>query len=205
MTQTVAVVAGLVTRGGGNWIASTQGLPDGKQAMAVGKTWKQMKAMLQNGAEMTLALPPGSVVLDLKLEDPELQSLIDEVKRTKGVLRDAQFEAGAAMGHAARVLTKDATVRDVAEMLGCSFQQVSKLASKSRNAEEPGDTPKDWAQMLYLVDGLRGPVSTATLVSHAKRYCTQSSPFPEDPDFAEEVWREHRAFIEKMARESGTF
>jgi hypothetical protein len=200
MTQ---IVRGIVTRGNGNWIASTQGLPDGKQAMAVGKTWKQMRAMLQNGAEMTLALPPGSVALDLKLDDRELQGLVDEVKRTRGVLRDAQFEAGAAMGHAARALTREATVRDVAEMLGCSFQQVSKLAPKGKAEEEPGDTPEDWAKMLYVVAGVRELATTEKLAREAREWSTKASPFPEDPAFIQEVAREHRAFIDRIAREGG--
>lgn len=200
MTQ---IVRGLVTRGKGNWIASTQGLPDGKTAMALGKTWKQMTAMLQEAAEMTLALPSGSVALDLKLDDPELQRLIDEVKRTKGVLRDAQFEAGAAMGHAARVLTKEATVRDVAEMLGCSFQQISKLAPKGKQEEEPGSTPQDWARMLYLVAGIRTPATTEKLTREARKWSTEASPFSGDQAFIQEVAREHRAFIDRMAREGG--
>lgn len=192
-----------MTRGKANWIASTQGLPDGKTAMALGKTWRQMTAMLQEAAEMTLALPSGSVVLDLKLDDPELQRLIDETKRTRGVLRDAQFEAGAALGHAARVLTREATVRDVAEMLGCSFQQISKLAPKNKQEEESGNTPQDWAQMLYLVAGLRKPATTEGLAREARKWNTKASPFPEDPAFAQEVAREHRAFIDRMAREDG--
>ncbi len=197
MTQ---IVQCLVTRVKSGWMASTQGLPDSKQALALGKSWKQMKGMLQESAEMTLKLPPGSVVLDLRLDDPELQRLIDKVKRTRGVLRDAQFEAGAAMGHAARVLTEEATVRDVAEMLDCSFQQISKLAPKKKK-EEPGDTPKDWAHMLYLVAGLRKPVPTERLVAEAQKWQTQASPFPEDPAFAEEVTQAHRDLVTWMKGE----
>lgn len=125
------IVKVLVTRGGANWIASTQGLPNDKQAMALGKTWKQTKAMIQDSAERTLGLPPGAVEADMQLEDPALQELIDDVKAKKMALRDAEFEAGAAMGVAARTLTRQATVRDVAEMLGCSHQYVAKLAPKS--------------------------------------------------------------------------
>lgn len=126
------VVKGLVTGGNGdNWLASTQGLPDGKQAMALAKSWKQLQQMIQDATERTLGLPPGSVVVDMEFEDPELQELVNEVRRSRGVLRDARFEAGAAMGKAARTLTKTATVRDVAQMLGCSHQQVAKLAPKS--------------------------------------------------------------------------
>lgn len=122
------VVKGLATRGNGNWLASTQGLPDGKQALAAGKTWKQVQAMLQEAAELVLRVPPGSVTIDMEFEDPELQKLVDEAHRTKAVLRDAQFEMNAAMG--------------VAEILGCSHQHVAKLAPKGRE-DGPGDTPKD--------------------------------------------------------------
>jgi hypothetical protein len=125
------IVKVLVTRSGDNWIASTQGLPNDKQAMALGRTWKQTKAMIQDSAERALGVPPGTVEADMELENPELQKLIEDVRQRKAVLRDAEFEAGAAMGLAARTLTRQATVRDVAEMLGCSHQYVSKLAPKS--------------------------------------------------------------------------
>lgn len=125
------IVRVLVTRGEATWLASTQGLPNDKQAMAMGKTWKQTKALIQDSAERALGVPPGTVEADMRLEDPELQKLIDDVQQKKAVLRDAEFEAGAAMGVAARTLTEQATVRDVAEMLGCSHQYVSKLARKS--------------------------------------------------------------------------
>lgn len=125
------VVKGIMERGEAGWIASTQGLSDGRQGMAAGKTWKQTAKMLQDAAEMTLKVPPGAVALDLELDDPELQKLVDEVHRTQAFLREAQFQAGAAMGVAARTLTKMTTVRDVAEVLGCSHQHVAKLAPKS--------------------------------------------------------------------------
>lgn len=125
------VVKGFATRGQGSWIASTQGLPDDKQALSTGKTWKQARDLLQRATEMTLKAPPGSVGIDLKLEDPNLQSLVDEVHRTRAVLREAEFHYGAAMGAATRILTRTMTVRDVAAMLGCSPQHVAKLAQKS--------------------------------------------------------------------------
>jgi hypothetical protein len=125
------IVNGLATRGKDSWLASTQGLPDGKQALSMGKTWKQAQELLQQAAEMTLKVPPGWVTLDLKLEDGELQELVDEVQRTRAVLREAEFQYGASLGVAARTLTKTMTVRDVAAMLGCSPQHVSKLAPKS--------------------------------------------------------------------------
>lgn len=125
------IVNGLATRGNDSWLTSTQGLPEGKQALSMGKTWKQAQALLQQAAEMALKAPPGSVTVDLKLEDPELQKLVDEVHRTRAILKDAEFHYGAALGVAARTLTKQATVRDVAAMLGCSHQRVSQLAPKS--------------------------------------------------------------------------
>lgn len=125
------IVNGLATRGEDSWLTSTQGLPDGKQALSMGKSWKQAQALLQQAAELALKVPPGSVTVDLELEDPELQKLIDEVHRTRAVLRDAEFHYGAALGVAARTLTKQATVRDVAAMLGCSHQHVAKLAPRA--------------------------------------------------------------------------
>lgn len=124
------IVNGLATRGEDSWLTSTQGLPDGKQALSMGKNWKQAQALLQQAAELALKAPPGSVTVDLRLEDPELQQLVDEVHRTRGLLRDAKFHYDAALGAAARGLTKRATVRDVAAMLGCSHQHVAKLAQK---------------------------------------------------------------------------
>lgn len=125
------IVNGLATRGEDSWLTSTQGLADGKQALSMGKTWKQAQTLLQRAAELALKAPPGSVTVDLKLEDPELQKLVDEVHRTRALLRDAEFHYGAALGVAARTLTKQATVRDAAAMLGCSHQHVAKLAPKS--------------------------------------------------------------------------
>ncbi len=125
------IVNGLATRGEDSWLTSTQGLPDGKQALSMGKTWKQAQELLQRAAEMALSAPPGSVVVDLKLEDAELQELVDEVHHRQAALRDAKFHYDAAMGAAARALTKRMTVRDVAAMLGCSHQYVAKLAPKS--------------------------------------------------------------------------
>lgn len=124
------IVNGLATRGEDSWLTSTQGLPDGKQALSMGKNWKQAQTLLQRAAEMALKAPPGSVTIDLRLEDPELQGLVDEVHRTRAALRDAEFHYGAALGTASRVLTKQATVRDVAAMLGCSAQHVSKMSRK---------------------------------------------------------------------------
>lgn len=128
------IVNGLATRGQDSWLASTQGLPDGKQALSMGKTWKQARELLQQAAEMSLKAPPGSVTVDLKLEDSELQELVDEVRRRQATLRDAKFHYDAAMGTAARTLTKRMTLRDVAEMLGCSHQYVAKLAPKNPSA-----------------------------------------------------------------------
>jgi hypothetical protein len=128
------VVKAIMERGETGWLASTMGLPDEKQALAVGKSWRQTARMLQDAAERTLRVPPDSVTLDLKLDDPNLQSLVDEVKRTQAALRDARFEAGAAMGHAARTLTKTMTIRDVAAILGCSPQYVAKLAPKKSSS-----------------------------------------------------------------------
>lgn len=125
------IVNGLATYGRDGWLTSTQGLSDGKQALSMGKTWKQSRELLQQAAEMALKAPPGSVTVDLKLEDAGLQRLVDTVHRTRAVLRDAEFEYGAALGAAARTLAKTATVRDVAAMLGCSHQHVAKLAPKS--------------------------------------------------------------------------
>lgn len=125
------IVNGLATRGHDSWLTSTQDLPDGKQALSMGKTWKQAQDLLQQAAEMALKVPPGSVVVDLRLEDPELQSLVDEVHSRRAVLREAEFQYGAALSTAARTLTKTATVRDVAVMLGCSHQRVAKLAPKN--------------------------------------------------------------------------
>jgi predicted XRE-type DNA-binding protein len=125
------IVAGLATRGQDSWLTSTHGLPDGKQALSMGKTWKQAQDLLQQAAEMALKAPPGSVAVDLKLEDPKFQKLVDEVRRRQAALRDAKFHYDAAMGTAVRTLAKQMTVRDVAQMLGCSHQHVSKLARKS--------------------------------------------------------------------------
>ncbi|HWB35430.1 MAG TPA: hypothetical protein VHA75_05325, partial [Rugosimonospora sp.] len=102
------VVKAIMEHGEAGWLGSTQGLPDGKQAMAVGKGWQQTARMLRDATERTLRVPSGSVVLDIRIDDPELQKLIDEVKRTQAVLRDAKFEAAAAMGTAARTLTRKA-------------------------------------------------------------------------------------------------
>jgi hypothetical protein len=124
------IVNGLATRGQDSWLTSTQDLPDGKQALSMGKTWKQAQDLLQQAAEMALKVPPGFVTVDLKLEDQELQRLVDEVHARRAVLREAEFHYGAALGVAARALTKAATVRDVAAMLGCSHQHVAKLAPK---------------------------------------------------------------------------
>ena len=124
------IVTGLATRGHDSWLTSTQGLPDGKQALSMGKTWKQAQNLLQRAAEMALKAPPGSVTVDLKLENPRLQELVDEVHQKRAALREAEFQYGAALGVAARTLTKQATVRDVAAMLGCSHQHVAKLAPK---------------------------------------------------------------------------
>jgi hypothetical protein len=124
------IVKAFASRGHGSWIASTQGLPDNKQALSTGKTWKQAKQLLQRATEMTLRAPSDSVVIDLKLEDPNLQKLVDEVHQRRTALREAEFHYGAAMGLAARTLTKTMTVRDVAAMLGCSPQHVAKLAQK---------------------------------------------------------------------------
>lgn len=125
------IVDGLATRGNETWLTSTQGLPDGKQALSMGKTWKQARGLLQQAAEMALKVPPGSVTVDLRLEDAGLQELVNEVHRKRAALREAEFEYGAALGMAARTLAKTATVRDVAAMLGCSHQHVAKLAPKS--------------------------------------------------------------------------
>jgi len=125
------VVKGIMERGEAGWLASTQGLPDGKQALAVGRTWQQTLSMLQDAAERTLKVPPGSVVIDPELDDEELQELVNEVHRRQAVLREAKFHYDAAMGTAARALTKKMTVRDAAAMLGCSHQYVAKLAPKS--------------------------------------------------------------------------
>lgn len=191
------IVNGLATRGRDSWLTSTQGLPDGKQALSMGKTWKQAQDLLRQAVEMALKVPPGSVTIDLKLEDPELQALVDEVYRKRSALRDAEFEYAAAMGVAARFLTKVATVRDVAAMLDCSHQHVAKLAPKSQD-QEPGDTPKDWARMLYLVAGLKKQLTPDAMTREAKQWSTAASPFPDDPAFAEEVVREHQAFISRM-------
>jgi hypothetical protein len=192
MKQTVN---GLATRGQDSWLTSTQGLPDSKQALSMGKTWKQAQELLQQAAEMALKAPPGSVVIDLKLEDPELQALVDDVHSKRAVLRDAEFGYQAALGKAARYLTKVATFRDVAAMLGISHQYVAKLAPKADQPGEPGNTPEDCARMLYLVAGIRKPASTARLVREAKSWV---ATFPDDPEFAEQVNREHRKFIERM-------
>jgi hypothetical protein len=125
------IVTGLATRGRDGWLTSTQGLPDGKQALSMGKTWKQAQELLRQAAELALKASPGSIAIDLKLEDAGLQKLVDEVHRKRAILRDAEFEYQAALGAASRTLTKTATVRDVAEMLGCSHQYVAKLAPKS--------------------------------------------------------------------------
>lgn len=191
------IVNGLATRGKDSWLTSTQGLPDGKQALSMGKTWKQAQELLQQAAEMALKVPPGSVTIDLKLEDPELQALVDDVYSKRTVLRDADFEHKAALGKATRYLTKVATFRDVAAMLGISHQYVAKLAPKSQD-EESGDTPKDWARRLYLVAGLKKPLMPGEVVREAKQWSTAASPFPGDPAFAEEVAREHEAFIGRM-------
>lgn len=98
----------------------------------MGSTWTKAKKAAEEMAEHILKAPAGSVVVDLELEDQELQSLIDEVKRAKVAAREAQENADAALGKAARALTQNATVRNVASMLGHSHQYVAKVAPKSR-------------------------------------------------------------------------
>lgn len=127
------VLKGKVTRGEANWIASvSQGLPEGATALVMAPDWKKLRALAGEMCDRILAVPDGEVVVDLELEDAELQELINEVRQKKAQARDAEEAAREALGRAARRLTGQATVRDVAEMLGCSFQQVSKLAPKRR-------------------------------------------------------------------------
>lgn len=127
------VLTGIVARGNENWIVNLQGLPEGRTGVALGNTWPKAKAAAEELAEHILEAPEGSVVVDLILKDSELQELIDEVKRTKAAARQAQAEAEAAFGKAARRLTETAAVRDVAAMLGYSHQYVAKAAPKSRD------------------------------------------------------------------------
>jgi len=98
----------------------------------MGKKWKEVQCLAAEAVEASLSLPKGSVIIDLELEDPDLQNLIDDLKSKRAALREAQSEVEAALGEAARTLTKFATVRDVGAMLDCSYQYVSRLAPKSQ-------------------------------------------------------------------------
>lgn len=195
------VYRGAVTRGEAGWIASTRDLPEGKQAIAGAKNLKQLQTMIQGMAERCVNLPPGSVVVDLELEDPELQQLVDEVHAARANLRAAQDEADVALGRAARRLTRIAPVRDVAHLLGYSHQYIARRVPKSalKEAEGTGDTPQDWAKMLYVVAGMKTPASSADLASEARSWL---DTFPDDPDFLRQVTAEHRALIGKVTEET---
>ena len=195
------VYTGVVTRGEAGWLASTRDLPDGKQALATANSLKKVKAMIEGMTERCLDLPPGSVVVDLELENPELQRLVDEVQVARAMLRSAQFEADAALGRAARRLIRIAPVRDVGYLLGYSHQHVARQVSRSalKEAEKTGDTPQDWARMLYEVAGVTTPASQQELAREAKSWL---DTFPEDPDFLQQVTTAHRELIQKAAEES---
>lgn len=125
------VFTGIVTRVKTNWVVGLQGLPDGKVGIAMGRTWSRARTGAQEMAEYILAVPEGSVVVDLKHEDAELQKLIDDVADKRAAVRIAQDNLNASLGAAVRTLSRHATVRDVADMLGYSFQHVAKLAPKA--------------------------------------------------------------------------
>jgi hypothetical protein len=188
------VLRATVTRGESSWIASVLDLPDGQRATVMGRTWKQLRELTQEACEHHLTLPKGSVVIDLRLEDPELQELIEEAKAAKAMLRNAQSYAQTTLVRALRRLGRMATVRDMAEMLDYSHQYVARKAPKDTLKEAPGDTPEDWARMLFSVAGMRTPASSAELAREAR--CWLDS-FPDDPEFTRKVAASHRALIQE--------
>lgn len=123
------VYTALVTRGKATWLASVKGLPNDKTVLSMGKSWKQLKTLTEEACDHALGVPDGDTVVSLEFEDPELQILINELEKRKVALRAAKVEMDAALGRAARRLTQEATLRDVAEMLGYSHQYISTLAS----------------------------------------------------------------------------
>lgn len=191
----------LVERGESMWTATVQGLPNGQNAVAMGNSWKRLRGMVQEMCEHILGLPSGSVAISLELSDPELQALIDEARVAKAVLRGAQSNAQATLERALRTLSRTATVRDMAEMLGYSHQYIARKAPKNTLKEEPGDTPRDYARMLYLVAGVKTPASREELAREARAWV---KGFPEDPDFLGQVVAEHRALIKEMTDASWT-
>lgn len=192
------VYTALVTRGEVTWTADIQDLPGYNRAAAMGKDWDSLKRAAQEMCDCILGLPDGTVVVDLKLKDLELQAAVEEVGTAKVVLRSAQHEADMALRRAARRLCRIAPVRDVARILGYSHQHVAKMVPRSalKAAEQTGSTPQDWAKMLYLVAGIKTPASPGELALEASSWLDS---FPKDPGFAEEVAAAHRAFIRETA------
>lgn len=195
------VYTALVERGEATWTARIQDLPDGKTALAMGKNWKQLRTLAQEACGHAVGLLPDEVVVDLILDDPDLQALIEEAKVARAALRAARFEADATLGRAARRLSHLATVRDIAEMLGCSYQHVAKNVPRDamQKAEDAGDTPEDWARMLYLVAGMRTPASGAELAREARSWVRD---FPDDPEFLRRITEAHRALVQERSGES---
>jgi hypothetical protein len=193
------VYKAFVKRGESTWTADVQDLPNGQHALAMGNSWKQLRAVTQEMCEHILRLPKGSVAIDLELDDPELQALVEEAKFAKATLRNAQSEAQATLGRALRRLGRMATVRDMAEMLGYSHQYIARKAPKNALEEASGGTPEDWARMLFSVAGVRTPVDSDELAREARCWL---DTFPDDPDFLRQVTCEHRALIKKETKES---
>lgn len=119
-----------VKRGQDTWIATIAALPEGQKAVALGRTWKQVRELIRETVALILHVPIESIHVDLMPEDPSLAKALTRVRETRAKAKQAQAEAEQELTAAARLLTQMTTVRDAATILDCSHQYVAKLAPK---------------------------------------------------------------------------
>ena len=117
-----------VQRGARTWIAIGAGELDG--LFTQGRTLAEIRQRMIPDAIATLKnIPEDSFEVEVRVRVPNFDAAIEDVKKARAVAEEAQRQVQGDMAELVGRLRRDGMgVRDIAELLGVSYQRVSQLA-----------------------------------------------------------------------------
>ncbi|WP_439681802.1 hypothetical protein [Embleya sp. MST-111070] len=121
-----------VTRTASGWTATIADLPDGRAAMAQGRTWREVEHNAFECVAELLGPDAETFTIVANPADPDAATVVNALFDARLALAHAEQAVRDAARHAARTLTDQGwNTRDAGAVLRLSHQRISQLAPRT--------------------------------------------------------------------------